>query len=434
MKIVIVGASFAGIHCALRAKQLHPYDQIILIEKEEHLGYLPSGLTLLLNGKIENLDEATFMTKEVLENKGIRLMLGVSATEFNFVEDYLETTRERVYYDKLVLAMGSSQTSQKLVSEHPGFLTYKKKLEAEISLERIEQSEEIAVIGAGQTGMELASALVNKGKKVKLFESMNYPLYKSFDPDVIEPLISVLEQEKNITLYFSQTVKDVRDTNLENGLDLVTQQGRVICDSAFLATNVRPDLSMFKEQLEYHTDQTLKVDEYFETSQPNVFAIGDLVQVPSMLLKQSLYLPLINNAVRSGQVCAENLEKKQVAYHGAIRVIGTHIFNHYLASCGLTEADSFLYEDPVESLTLNVPVSTIEKNQVVRVKFTYNEKTKVLLGAQMISKANILEKINTYALAIDLKMTIQELTQKDYFYHPLYANPVSDMIQLSQRG
>ena len=434
MKVVIIGASFAGIHCAIRAKQLYPYDQIILIEKEEQLGYLPSGLTLLLNGKIKELDEATFMTKEVLENKGIRLMLGVSATDFNFEEDYVETTSDRIYYDKLVLAMGSSQISQKLVSNHPGFLTYKKKSEAKDSLERIESSEEIAVIGAGQTGMELASALVTKGKKVKLFESMNYPLYKSFDPDVIEPLINELNQEKNITSYFSQTVKDVEDTKLENGLNLITQQESVSCDSAFLATNVRPDLSMFKEQLEYHTDQTLKVDEYFETSQPNVFAIGDLVQVPSMLLKQSLYLPLINNAVRSGQVCAENLEKKKVAYHGAIRVIGTHIFNHYLASCGLTEADSFLYEDPVESLTLNLPVSTVEKEKTVRVKFTYNEKTKVLLGAQMISKANILEKINTYALAIDLKMTIQELAQKDYFYHPLYANPVSDMIQLSQRG
>jgi len=127
MKVVIIGASFAGIHCALRTKQLYPYDQIILIEKEEQLGYLPSGLTLLLNGKIKELDEATFMTKEVLENKGIRLMLGVSATDFNFEEDYVETTSDRIYYDKLVLAMGSSQISQKLVSNHPGFLTYKKK-------------------------------------------------------------------------------------------------------------------------------------------------------------------------------------------------------------------------------------------------------------------------------------------------------------------
>lgn len=432
MKVVIIGASFSGIHCALRAKQLYPYEQIILIEKEEQLGYLPSGLTLLLNGKIKKLEEATFMTKENLENKGIRLMLGVCATEFNFEANYVETTSERIYYDKLVLAMGSSQTSQKLVSEHPGFLTYKKRVEAEESLKQIELSQKVAVIGAGQTGMELASALVKKGKKVQLFESMNYPLYKSFDYDVIEPLLNKLNQENNMTLYFSQTVKDVNET--EDGLNLITQQEQVFCDAAFLATNVRPDLSMFKEQLEYHTDQTLKVDDYFETSYPNVFAIGDLVQVPSMLLKQSLYLPLINNAVRSGQVCAENLEKKQVPYQGAIRVIGTHIFDHYLASCGLTEADSFLYEGPVESLTLNLPISTIKKDEVIRVKFTYNKKTKILLGAQMISKINILEKINTYALAIDLKLTIQELAQKDYFYHPLYANPVSDMIQLSQRG
>ncbi len=434
MKVVIVGASFAGIHCALRAKQLRPYDEVILIEKEEKIGYLPSGLTLMLNKKIDTLSDAFFTSQEELEKKGIHLMLGVSATKFNFNQDYIETTEEIIYYDKLVLAMGSSQVSQKIASDHPGFLTYKKENQARQALERIESSQEIAIIGAGQTGMELASALVSSDKKVKIIESMSYPLYKSFDEDVIVPLINEMNHHEKISLYFSQTVKDVEDTDVMNGLTVVTQQESLICDAAFLATNVRPDLSIFEGQLDYHTDQTLKVDPYFETSQPNVFAIGDLVQVPSLLLKQSMYLPLINNAVRSGQVCAENLQKKMTAYHGAIRVIGTHIFGYYLASCGLTEADSFLYEGPVESLTLNLPLSTIEKENSVRIKFTYNEKTKVLLGAQIISQSNILEKINSYALAIDLKMTIQELAQKDYFYHPLFANPVSDMIRLSQRG
>ncbi|MFY8329673.1 FAD-dependent oxidoreductase [Vagococcus carniphilus] len=428
MKTVIIGASFAGIHCALRAKQLRPYEEVVIIEKEETLGYIPSGLILLLNQHIKSLDEATFISKDALEKKGIHLILGISATKFNFSEQYIETTKDRVYYDKLVLAMGSSQVSQKLVSNHPSFLTYKKKKDSELALEKIELSKEIAVIGAGQTGMELASALVNKGKEVTLIESMSYPLYKSFDEDVIGPLMSEMSQESKLTTYFSQTVKEIKGDNLESELTIVTQQNTISCEAAFLSTNVRPDLSLFEEQLDYHTDQTLKIDAYFETSQPNVFAIGDLVQVPSMLLNQSMYSPLINNAIRSGQICAENLEEKKVAYQGSIRVIGTYVFGQYLASCGLTEADFFLYEEPIETLILDIPLSTIEKDKKIKIKFTYNKNTRILLGVQMISRENILEKINRYTLAIESKMTIDELAKKDHFYHPLYANPVSDII------
>lgn len=434
MKVVIIGASFAGVHCALRAKELYPYAEIILVEKEEDLGYVPSGLTLLLNEEIKELEEAIFVTKEDLEKKGIHLMLGVQATGFDFTHDYVKVDTELIYYDKLVLALGSSQISQKLTSNHSGFLTYKRKSQAALALEKIESSQQITVIGAGQTGMELASALAQKGKEVSLIESMNYPLYKSFDEDMIEPLVAEMSTYKNIFLYFSQTVKEIGDKNKEKKLFVKTQKTEFQSEAVFLATNVRPDLSIFEDQLECHTDQTLKVDNYFETSQPNVFAIGDLVQVPSFLLNQSMYLPLINNAVRSGQICADNLHKKRIEYQGAIRVVGTKLFGYYLASCGLTEADSFLYEEQVETFTVDMPVSTVKKEEKIKIKFTYNKKSKVLLGTQIISKVNILEKINSYALAIDLKMTLADLVQKDYFYHPMYANPVSDMAKPSQRG
>lgn len=432
MKVVIVGASFAGVHCALRAKELRPYDEIILIEAEEELGYLPSGLTLLMNEKITNLDEATFITETELTRKGIRLLLGKRVTEFDFSQKKVLITQEEIYYDRLVLAMGSSQASQKLISEHPGFLTYKKKTEAQEAFKRVQASEKIAVIGAGQTGMELASALVKQNKQVSIIESMSYPLYKSFDEDFIQPFITELRQNSLVETLFSHTVKEIVDEESAE-LTLATQQEEITCDAAFLATNVRPDLSVFKEQLAFHTDQTLKVDDYLETSQPDVFAIGDLIQVPSLFLKQSVYLPLINNAVRSGHICAENLEQKETTYNGAIRIIGTHLFDYYLASCGLTEADAFLYEGSIETFNLTLPVSTINPTPI-KIKFIYNETTKVLLGAQMMSKENILEKINTYALAIDLNLTIDDLAQKDYFYHPLFANPVTEMLSLSQRG
>lgn len=433
MKIVIIGASFSGIHCALKAKELYPYDEIILVEREAEIGYLPSGLTLLLNNNISSLEEAVFTSKERLIEAGIHLILGVSATAFDFTNQFVTTTKGEVYYDRLVLAMGSSQVSKKLTSNHPGLLTYKKKEEAVLALKKIEESQKVAVIGSGQAGIELASALANHGKQVRLIESMDYPLYKSFDKEFLIPLAETLNDNAYIETSFSQTVKEIAVTKDQKQLKLLTQQDEIHCDAAFLATNVRPDLAIFDGQLDYHADQTLKVDEYFETSEPNVFAIGDLIQVPSLLLNQSVYLPLINNAIRSGNICAENLKSKETKYAGSIRIIGTRILDYYLASCGLTEADSFLYGEDVNTITLSTPFTTIG-SELVKIKLTFNRNSNVLLGAQIISKANILEKINTYALAIDLKMTIQELAQKDYFYHPSYANPMMNMSYLGQRG
>ena len=430
MKIVIIGASFSGVHCALKAKELYPYDEVILIEKEEELGYLPSGLTLLLNKEIASLDEANFISKEQLVQSGIHLMLGVCVKSFDFTNQSLSTTEGEVFYDRLVLAMGSSQFSQKLMSEHTGFLTYKKKKEALNALDKLNETDQVAVIGAGQAGMELASALVHCGKRVTLVESMDYPLYKSFDKEFIEPLVASIKRNDSIETLFGQTVREITDNKT---LRLVTQQKEIESEAIFLATNVRPDLTIFEEKLDYHVDQTLKVDYYFETSEPNVFAIGDLIQVPSLLLDQTVYLPLINNAIRSGTICAENLKEKQTEYLGSIRIIGTKVFDYYLASCGLTEADSFLYGGQVGTVTINAPF-TIAETESVRVKFTYNQETGVLLGTQIMSKQNILDKINTYALAIDMKMTIKELAQKDYFYHPSYTNPLIDMPQLEQRG
>ncbi|MFW7419594.1 FAD-dependent oxidoreductase [Vagococcus fluvialis] len=430
MKIVIIGASFSGVHCALKAKELYPYDEVILIEKEEELGYLPSGLTLLLNKEIASLDEANFISKEQIVQSGIHLMLGICVKSFDFTNQSLSTTDGEVFYDRLVLAMGSSQFSQKLMSEHTGFLTYKKKKEALNAFDKLNETDQVAVIGAGQAGMELASALVHCGKRVTLVESMDYPLYKSFDKEFIEPLVASIKRNDSIETLFGQTVREITDNKT---LRLVTQQKEIESEAIFLATNVRPNLAIFEGKLDYHVDQTLKVDHYFETSEPNVFAIGDLIQVPSLLLDQTVYLPLINNAIRSGTICAENLKEKQTEYLGSIRIIGTKVFDYYLASCGLTEADSFLYEGQVATVTINAPF-TIAETEPVRVKFTYNQETGVLLGTQIMSKQNILDKINTYALAIDMKMTIKELAQKDYFYHPSYTNPLIDMPQLEQRG
>lgn len=425
MQIVIIGGSFSGVHCALRAAELYPTDHIILVEKERTLGFLPSGLPLYLKGDVPSLEKAVFTTVEALEEKGIEVKLETDVLHIDFEQQRIETSDELLPYDRLVLATGSSQVSQKIGLDHPGVLTYKNYKGAIQALQRIEESQAVAIVGAGQVGMELADALRYTGKQVHVFDSMGYPFYKYFDEDILERFVTMLKEQSNVIFHFNETINQLRDDGDQIELNIGSE--RILVESVSLGVNVRPDLNLYQNQLDTHSDMTIKVSEYLETSQPNVFAIGDLIQVPSRLLEQTVYLPLINNAVRTALVCAENLKDKTMVFEGTSRTIGTKLFDHYLASCGMIESDSFLYPEEVATICQEVPVTVLSRD-TVRMKICYNRETTQILGVQLVSKANILDRINLYALSIDQGLTLNDMMQRDYFFHPKYANATDSFL------
>lgn len=420
MKIVIVGGSFSGIHCALKARELYPTARITVIEKQSEIGYIPSGLTLYLNDLISDLDEAHFIKASYLESKGITLRLSEEVMSYQFDKKQLTTDKEIIFYDRLVLATGSSQSSYKLSMEHACLLTYKTKASAQQVLQSIKTKHKLLIVGAGQAGMEMASALYHQNKEVEIIESMSYPLYKYFDQGFLSGFQRYLNGLDGITFTFNETVKafEGEDEVILKGNE-ITRQG----EAAVLTVNVRPEFSNVDQQLISNLDGTLSVSPYLETSEEDVFAIGDLIQVPDRVSGHPVYLPLISNAIKSGVVCAENLEKKTVAYTGTLRIVGTFLFDYYLASCGLTESDSFLYEGEVAVADFVKTVSTLNQ-ETIHMKYVFDKETHRLLGVQLLSKANILERINRYALAIETNQTIEELEQNGMFYHPFFGSQV----------
>lgn len=430
MKIVIVGGSFAGIHCALKTKELHPSFEVILLEKKEKIGYIPSGLSMVLNEEISSLDDAYFMDKEKIEKLGIVVLTNIEVFSYNFGEKTIMTNNGQENYDKLVLATGSSQKSAKMDDTYNHMMTYKDKESAELTLHRLNEVDEVIVIGAGQAGMELASGLVNQGKKVDIIETMDYPLYKYFDKDFLESFYTKTGDIENLTFHFSETVKEINES------ELVLSSGNTVNISKKLilsANSVRPELSIFKGQLRANSDNTLYVDDYLETSISDVYAIGDLIQVPSFLFNTRIYAPLIVNAVQTSITCAKNIMEKNEPLRPMLKTIGIKLFDYYLASTGLMESESFLYETPVNSVMLKLPLSTIKKN-TVNVKLVYDSLNYQLLGVQLISKEPILDKINTFALMIKEEIDIRTLSQLPHFYNAVFANTSLDFSDVFEKG
>lgn len=428
MKVVIIGASFAGVAAALEVRNKHFDAEIILLEKKSALGYIPNGLHLYWEKRIDNLESAYFITKVELENQNIHCNLRSSVEKIDTVKKevhYLSDEQEgTITYDKLIIATGSSQLSQKISgSDGEHVLKYKGRYEAEAAIEKVEASESVTIIGGGQVGVEAADLLNKQQKQVTLIESMDYVLFKYFDKDMIQPL-----QEKmladGINLRLQQTVSSIEETDHQQ-VRIQLKKETVKSDAVVLGVNVRPDLHFLDEHVQLHMDQTIAVDRYMRTSAEDVFAVGDCIQLNFGEESEMVYIPLVNNAVRSGIVAAANLNQPKVPFKGSLRTIGTSAFGYYIASTGMTEAESLFTNQTVKTSRQEMRLTSLPDASTVMMKWIYDADSHILLGAQLLSNANILEKINTLALAIQTKQTLEDLQQKDYFFHPSFSPMIS---------
>lgn len=428
MKVVIIGASFAGVAAALEVRKNNSDAEIFLLEKQPTLGYIPNGLHLYWESKIADLDAAYFITKEQLEKQNIRYYLDTAVEKINTghkIVNYLHHGKEKaITYDKLIIATGSSQLSQKISgSDGENVLKYKRHHEAEDALSKVDASKSVTIIGAGQVGVEAADLLSKQQKHVTLIENMDYVLFKYFDKEMIQPLQQKM-LEQGIDLRLNQTVSAI-EAEADQTATIRFKNETVTSDTVILGVNVRPDLHFLDEHIRLHMDQTIVVDRYMRTSVEDVFAVGDCIQLAYGEEEETVYIPLVNNAVRTGIVAAANLIQPKMAFKGSLRTIGTFIFGYYIASTGMTEAESVFTDQKVKTYRQEVRLTSLQTSDTVTIKWVYDVTSHILLGAQMISTSNILEKINTLALAIQTKQTLEDLQQKEYFFHPSFSKMIS---------
>jgi len=436
MKVVIIGASFAGVSAALAIRKKHPEAEVFLMDKQQTIGYLPGGINLYFNETIKPIETARFISEQELVDHGLTLLLNAEVVSIDATQHIINYEKEAlesfISFDKLILATGSSQWSQNILgSDSDKVLKYKFLPGVLQAIEQLENSRKVALIGGGQIGAEAADTLLKKGKEVHLFERMDYLLFKYFDEEMIQPVQAEMVA-RGVVFHFDETVEKM--TDVDEGLLIETKKSQLVCDSAIFAMNVRPDLGYLDEQVRTHTDGTIFVNEYLETSQVDIFAIGDCIQVPYSLSHESFYIPLVNNAVRSGLVVAQNLVEPTTPFVGSIRTIGTKLVDHYVASTGLTEAEGSFYEQPISVAHVQQKSSLFSGGETISGKIIFEKESHKLLGAQLVSKADILEKINTLALGIQAGQTLEEFYQKDFLYHPYYSNVIDITNQLAFEG
>lgn len=351
VKIAIVGAGISGVHAAIALRKEQPDAEITLYEEKAHVGYAPSSLSQRLKNKMTNLNEGQLISSQELCQQ-FQIQLHTNCLVSGLSDPYhLLIKDQKVFFDYLVLAYGSTQSSYKLenrTQKNSRIFTFKHLADATLFLEQLENFKSLAVIGAGPVGLEITEGLLNQNKKVTLFDSQKYPLFKLIDQYLGQRVNDALQQNK-VTTCFSETVLNINDA--PNDVSLATTKGSYSFDAVLLAVNTRPQSSIWQNFIKTNPDQTVIVNEFLQTNHSHIFAIGDIIQSYFKPLNKAIYPALASNAIRTAHLVAKNIPKVTTKDFGTLRVSQHDLFGFHIFQAGITEKEALFAPNEIVTIT-----------------------------------------------------------------------------------
>lgn len=416
MRVLIIGASFAGVSCALRVKRLRPEFEVVVLDQATLIGYMPNGLNWYYQHKIQHLEEAVYLSREALEEADIAVGLGEKLLAIEPISKEIVVERGggqiRYAYDYLVLAMGSRQESTYIEAGNLSRVLTLKDYEASRAAQQVlDQAGHVTVVGGGVIGLEASQTYSKLGKQVTLLESTDSLDFKNTDQDMLAPLLDRMEKA-GVEVGLSQRVESIRETKTGR-LEVVTNQRIIETDAVVLGVNFRPNSQLLEGLIDLHLDKTVKVDTYMQTSLTSVYAVGDLIQLPTAN-GQSHYLPLVGNAIRTGEIAASHIAGSPESLPPLVKLLGSHHFGLYRASVGLTQEEAELYEDC--QVTYYSSLLSPLNPEELTIKLIVSQETGKILGGQFLSVVDCLGLANWLALAISQGMSDGELARQEFIW------------------
>lgn len=430
MKTVIIGANHAGIAAANTLLDNYPDQKVVMIDRNTNLSYLGCGTALWVGRQIDSYENLFYTNKEAFEAKGadIRMETTVKGIDFKAKKVSCESADGNVYeesYDKLVLATGSLPIDPKIPGNDLEGISFLKLfqdgqgVDKQISDPNVKN---VAVIGAGYIGVEIAEAAKRRGKEVRLFDVAPTSLASYYDPWFSEDMDKNLE-EHGIEAHYGERATAYKGNGRVAAV--VTDKGEYPAELVINAIGFVPNTALGKEHLDCFANGAYRVDRHQQTSDPDVYAVGDCATIYSNALQAETYIALATNAVRSGIVAGHNIGGTPLESIGVQGSNGISIFGYNMVSTGLSvkaaekngmKVSYTDYED------LQKP-GFMKENAKVKIRIVYETESRRVVGAQMASADDISMGIHMFSLAIEEGVTIDKLKLLDIFFLPHFNQP-----------
>lgn len=430
-KIVVVGANHAGTACINTILDNYKDKKVVVFDSNNNISFLGCGMALWIGNQIKGGDGLFYSNKNILESKGATIYMETKVENIDYNKKVVfavakDGSKIEESYDKLILATGSLPIAPKFEGmdlENVQFVKLYQNAAEVIEKLKDNTIKKVAVVGAGYIGVELAEAFKRNGRDVVLIDSAETCLSSYYDSDFTD-IMSKNLQDHGIELVYGQKVEKILGTKKVE--KIVTNKSEFDVDMVVLCIGFKPNNELGKDNLELFKNGAFLVNKKQQTSQQDVFAIGDCATVYDNSINDTNYIALATNAVRSGIIAAHNACGTEIESIGVQGSNGISIWGLNMVSTGLTlekaKANGFNatiteYED------LQKPEFIEHDNETVKLKIVYDKDTRVILGAQMCSKEDISMGIHMFSLAIQEKVTIDKLKLLDIFFLPHFNKP-----------
>ena len=433
MKYLIIGAVAGGASTAARLRRLDENAEIVIFEKGQYISYASCGLPYYIGKVIKDRDKLFVQTAISFSKRfNIDVRISTEVISINTSEktvraiDLISGEEYSESYDKLVLSPGANPIRPSLPGiDNEGIFTLRSVADTDFIKEYIDLSKakKAVIIGAGFIGLEMAENLKHLGLDVSVIEMSNQILAA-----VDFPIAAIAQKhlrEQGIDLHLNTSVTGfVKDATklkvqLSNGKELEA-------DLVLLSIGVKPDTRLAEDAgLKLGPAKGIYVNKFLQTSDPNVYALGDAIEFPNPISGQSMITLLAGPANKQGRICANNLVlgNKEV-YKGSINTSIVKLFDLTVGAAGMSA--SLLKKSGINHI-----VSTIHGNshaqyypdaQLMTIQIAFSPDTGRLFSAQVVGAQGVDKRLDLLAMVIKNEGTIADLTEIEHAYSPPFSS------------
>ena len=432
MKYIIIGGVAGGATAAARIRRISEEAEIILFEKGSYISYANCGLPYYIGGTISGRDKLFVQTPEVFGqrfNIDVRINSEVIAIHPEQKTVEVRQTNGEIYtqsYDKLLLSPGASPVCPPLPGiDLPGIFTLRNvndtdQIKSFVTTNTVKRA---VIIGGGFIGLEMAENLHKLGTEIAVVEMGNQvmaPIDFSMAALVHQHLV-----DKGVQLHLQEAVTAFEQ---ENGqLKVIFKSGKtLITDMVLLSIGVRPNTTLTeKAGLKIGDMRGIFVNEYLQTSQPDIYAVGDAIEYPHPITGKPWLNYLAGPANRQARIVADNLvHGNQVKYEGAIGTAIAKVFDLTVATTGLPAKR--LQQEGIDYRTVTIHPNShagyYPDATPISIKMTFSPKNGQVYGAQIVGIDGVDKRIDEFAMAIKHQATLHDLMELEHAYAPPYSS------------
>lgn len=427
-RILVVGGVAGGASAAARARRLDESAEIIIFEKGPHVSFSNCALPFHLSGIVEDVDSLVLMDPETFKSQyNIEVRVENEVIKINreqktiLVKDLTTGEEYEEHYDKLVLSPGASPIRPASIEgvNNENVFTVRNVVDIDNLNTYIKKNniKEIAVVGGGFIGLEVVENLRLAGLKVSLVEALDQVM-APFDYDMVQILHKEL-MDQGVDLILSDGVKKIGKDHIK------LQSGRQVkAEAVVLAIGVRPETKLAEEAgLELGETGGIRVDHNFRTSDKDIYAVGDAIEVYNRLTHKPTRLALAGPAQRQARSAADHIYNMPVRNNGVIGSSVIQVFDMNAASTGLNVKQAkaaginydFVYIIPQDKVGL------MPNSNPLHFKLLFEVPTGKILGAQAIGRGNVDKRIDVIATIIMMDGTLEDLKELELCYAPIFG-------------